>query len=153
MRRILFFAVLTIALASLALAQMKGKGGGVEQTLMQMEQELADAIIKGDAAPFERAMADTFNFTAPDGSTQNKTQFIADLKSGALKIESTKNDDVKVQVYGDAAVLTYRSTDKGKYKEFDISGQYRYTRVYVKQQGQWRLAAFHLGPIAQQATQ
>jgi ketosteroid isomerase-like protein len=150
MRRILFFAVLAMALSSLTLAQMKGKGGGVEQNLMQMEQELADAIIKGDAAPFERALADTFNFTAPDGGTQNKTQFLADLRSGALKMESTKNDDMKVQVYGDAAVVTYRSTDKGKYKDFDISGQYRWTDVFVKQKGHWQLVSTHGTRIMQQ---
>jgi hypothetical protein len=150
MKRILFLAVLALALSSLVLAQMKGKGGGVEQTLMQTEQELTDAIIKGDSAPFERALADTFNFTAPDGSTQNKTQFVADLKSGALKMESTKNDDMKVQVYGDAAIVTYRSTDKGKYKEFDISGQYRWTDVFVKHSGRWQIVSTQGTRIMQQ---
>jgi ketosteroid isomerase-like protein len=120
---------------------MKGKNGNVEQTLMQTEQELVDAIMKGDAAPFERAIADNFTFTAPDGSMQNKTQFIADLKSGTLKMESTKNDDMKVQVYGDTAIVTYRSTDKGKYKDFDISGQYRWTDVFVKRNGRWQIVS------------
>ncbi len=143
MKRLLIFAALALALCSLALGQMKGKGGGVEQMLMQIEQELADAIIKGDATIFERTMTDNFIFTAPDGSTQNKTQFLADLKSGALKIESTKNEEMKVQVYGDAAVVTYRSTDKGKYKETDISGQYRWTDFFVKRSGRWQLAATH----------
>jgi ketosteroid isomerase-like protein len=72
---------------------------------------------------------------------QNKTQFIADLKSGTLKMESTKNDDMKVQVYGDTAIVTYRSTDKGKYKDFDISGQYRWTDVFVKRNGRWQIVS------------
>ncbi|HEX8139286.1 MAG TPA: nuclear transport factor 2 family protein [Pyrinomonadaceae bacterium] len=150
MKRLIFFAVLALMLSSLALAQMKGKGGGVEQSLMQTEQELADAILKGDVSPFERTLADTFSFTAPDGGMQNKTQFLADLKSGALKMESTKNDEMKVQVYGDAAVVTYRSTDKGKYKEFDISGQYRWTDVFVKRGGRWQLVSTQGTRIMQQ---
>jgi ketosteroid isomerase-like protein len=151
MKRILSFALLAIALCSLVLGQTnKGKGGNVEQTLMQTEQELVDAILKGDAAPFERAMADSFVFTAPDGGMQTKTQFIADLKSGALKMESTKNEDMKVQVYGDAAIVTYRSTDKGKYKDFDISGQYRWTDVFVKRNGRWQIVSTQGTRIMQQ---
>jgi ketosteroid isomerase-like protein len=150
MKRILFFAVLALALSSLALAQMKGKDDKVEQAIMQTEQELADAIIKGDIAPFERTMADTFVFTAPDGSMQNRTQWLADLKSGALKLESSKNEDMKVQVYGDAAVVTYRSTDKGKYKDFDISGQYRWIDVFVKRNGRWQIVATQGTRLAQQ---
>jgi ketosteroid isomerase-like protein len=61
---------------------------------------------------------------------------------------------VKVRVYGDAAVVTGRATIKGQLKTGadsaqDISGQYRYTRVYVKQQGQWRLVSFQFAPVAQ----
>jgi hypothetical protein len=90
---------------------------------MQLEQELVDALTRGDASPFERYLADTFIFTSPDGTTQNKAQWLADLKSGALKMESSKNDDMKAQLYAGTAVVIYRSTDKGNYKGNDISGQ------------------------------
>src|SRR5215210_6995293 len=102
MKRILIIAALAIAVTSLALGRMTNRAGGqsgkIEQALMKTEQELVDALIRGDTAPFERAMADTFSFTAPDGSMQNRTQWLADMKSGALKMESSKNEDMKVQV-------------------------------------------------------
>lgn len=55
--------------------------------------------------------------------------------SGSLKYESVKFDEIKVHAYGDTAVVTGRSTIKGKDNGKDISGQTRYTRVYVKRQG------------------
>jgi ketosteroid isomerase-like protein len=53
-----------------------------------------------------------------------------------------------VRVYGDTAVVTYRSTDKGNYKGQDISGQVRWTDVFVKQGWRWQLVAGHGSPIA-----
>jgi ketosteroid isomerase-like protein len=145
MKRTLIVAVLTIAVTSLALGQMKSKSGrqsaSLQQTLMQVEQELVDALVRGDVAPWERYLADTYIFTAPDGTTQNKAQFIEELKSGALKMESSKNADMKVQVYGDTAVVTYRSTDKGTDKGTDISGHYRWTDVFVKRNGRWQIVS------------
>ena len=116
-------------------------GGNAEQALMQIEQEMLDALLKGDTSAGERHMADAFVFTAPDGTVQDKARFIADVKSGDLKIESSTNEDMKVHVHGDAAVVTYRSTDKGSYKGNDLSGQYRWTDVFVKRNGRWQLVA------------
>ena len=50
-------------------------------------------------------------------------------------------DGAKARVYGDAALVTGRYTVKGRYKEQDISGQHRYTNLYIKQQGTWRLVS------------
>jgi len=42
---------------------------------------------------------------------------LADLKEGALRIESFRLDDVKVRVYGDAAVVTGQTTEKSKFRD------------------------------------
>ncbi|MCA1607485.1 MAG: nuclear transport factor 2 family protein [Acidobacteria bacterium] len=43
--------------------------------------------------------------------------------------------------FGNGCVVIGRSTVKGQDKGQDISGQYRYTRVYVKRQRRWQLVA------------
>ena len=105
--------------------------------------ELLNAILKGDASASERHLADTYVFTGPDGTVENKAQAIADLKSGDLKLQSASLDDAKVQIYGDTAVVTYSSNDKGTYKVKDISGKTRWTDVFVKHNGRWQLVASH----------
>ena len=39
------------------------------------------------------------------------------------------------------AVVTYAMADKGSYKGKDISGEYRWTDVFVKRDGRWQLIA------------
>jgi ketosteroid isomerase-like protein len=119
-----------------------------KQKVMAVEQELADAIVKGNISAFENNLADTFFFSAPDGTTHSKEQFLSDLKSGAFKMESTINEGMNIQIYGDtAAVVTYISTDKGKYKDNDISGKYRWTNLFIKQNGGWKLVSTQGTPI------
>jgi ketosteroid isomerase-like protein len=145
MKRFMHVAMMAMLVSAPALAAETGK---VEETLMQTEQMLTDSLLKHDSAPFEKTLADSFVFVAPDGSLQQRAAFIADLDNGNLKITSTTNEDMAVRVYGDAAIVSYRSTDKGMYKDTDISGQYRWTDVFVKQKGEWRIVATQGTPIA-----
>lgn len=153
MRRILIVIALAVAAPALFLAQSEGKAaqdGDDERALTGIEQELTDAVLKNDPAPVERHYADTFTFTTPGGEVVNKAQVVANLKSGDLKFESSKVEDMKVRVYGDAAVVTSATTDKGRYKGADVSGRYRWTDVFVRRGGRWQLVAAHGTRVAQQ---
>ena len=149
MKRMLAVAALTMAASSLALGQMTGKkgnysnqkGDSVEQAVMQMEEELRVAISKGDAKAYGRIVGDDYVFTNQDAVIRNKAQMVSAYESGSIKYESVKLDDLKVHAYGDTAVVTGRSTVKGTDNGKDISGQFRYTRVYVKRQGRWQIVA------------
>jgi hypothetical protein len=84
----LFVGILSV-LCCLVFAQSKGRpSAGTEQAVMGIERELLNAILKGDASASERYLADTYVFTGPDGTVENKAQAIADLKSGDLKLQS-----------------------------------------------------------------
>src|SRR5262245_60080639 len=80
-------------------------------------------------------MADDFIATVPPGKVINKAEVIAQVTSPDLEMESLVNDDIHVRVYGDVAVVTARGVARGRYKGRDASGQFRYTRVWIKQKG------------------
>jgi ketosteroid isomerase-like protein len=142
-------AVIVFAItASLALG--KDSANKDQQAVEQIEQEMLAGLLKGDSSAFERYLADSFTLTDPDGMFLDKTRVVEDLKSGALKFESSKLDDMKVQLYGDTAVATYVSTDKGTYKGKDISGKFRWTDVFVKRNGKWLNVAGHGTHLAQE---
>ena len=148
--RLITVAAMTIAVVCVVSAADKmpdKQGGSVEQSIMRIEHELLTALLKGDASAEERYFADTYIFTDPDGFVQNKSQAIADLKSGDLKLQSATLDDSKVQVYGDTAIVTFSSKDKGTYKGKDISGNTRWTDVFVKKNGRWQVVATHGSPV------
>jgi ketosteroid isomerase-like protein len=142
-------AIATITACLFAFGQSKSRGGDVEQTVMRIEKEMLDAVLKGDASANERYLADAYVFTGPEGDVQDRAQNIKDLKSGDLKLQSASLDDAKVHVYGDTAIVTYSSIDKGTYKGKDISGKTRWTDVFVKRNGRWQLAATHGSHVGQ----
>ena len=148
MKRMLVVAALTMAASSLALGQIAGKkanyaiqkSDSVEQEV-QVEEDLRVAISKGDTKAYGRIVGDDYVFTNQDAVVRTKAQMVSAYDSGSLKYESVKFDEIKVHVYGDTAVVTGRQTVKAQDNGKDISGQFRYTRVYVKRQGRWQLVA------------
>ena len=99
---------------------------------------------------FDKYAADNTAFTDPGGMSVNKAQLMAMFKSGELKIESSKIDDMKVQMFGNTAIVAYRTTDKGKFKTQVIDGQFRWTDTFVKMGGKWMMVATQGTPITQQ---
>jgi len=56
--------------------------------------------------------------------------------------------DRKVRVYGSTAVVTSQVELAGMRDEKEMSGRYRYTRVYVRNpQGLWRIVSFEASRI------
>lgn len=139
MKNILIAIALLMLTATFGFGQKKS--GGDEQMLMKIEQEMADALVKGDAAVLDKYVAENGSFTDPGGAVSNKAQFLAMIKAGDLKMQSSKIEDMKVQMFDDTAVVTYRTVDKGTYKGTDISGNYRWTDVFVKTKGKWQAVA------------
>ena len=76
-----------------------------------------------------------------------KDEWVQRFSSGDLKYESLEWDEVKVRSYGDAAVVTGREKQKVRYQNQPMESELRTTLVFVKQQGQWRLANVQFSPV------
>jgi ketosteroid isomerase-like protein len=57
--------------------------------------------------------------------------------------------EMKVRVYGDAAVVTGRDIIKETHEGKEISRQERWTDTWVKRAGHWQCVAGHTSEIAQ----
>jgi len=115
-----------------------------DQELIKLENEWADALVKHDWAFLDHILADDYTWTDAEGNVWTKAQFLASLKSGEDVISSLVSDDMEVRVYGDTAVVTGRTTVKEQYKGKDISGQYQWTDMWVKDYaGRWQCVASH----------
>jgi ketosteroid isomerase-like protein len=131
-----------LVLVSLSVVAAGQGKGNVEEQLKKMEEARAQAAMKGDTTAMEQGMTDDYAMITPMGVVEDKSTVLNSFKSGDRKIESIQLEDTTVRVYGNSAVVTGASNIKGTYKGQDISGKYRYTRVYVKQSGKWKTAAF-----------
>ena len=147
MRRTLVIAVVILAAMSIALAQRQSakrdQRRNVEQAIRRLDKERIQAQVHADAEALDRIYADDFIGVGPSGTVRTKPQVIADFTSHDLKFQSITTEEVQVRVYGNTAVETGRSTMIGEDKGKDVPRDTRFTRVWVKQQGRWRLVANH----------
>jgi hypothetical protein len=154
MKHILLSVLLTIVASPNALGQSKSKAAppkrSVERQLIELERQLSDALVREDAAMLDRLWSNKLVFTFPDGKVSNKAQRLARQKPAAETSQSesvTNNDEVKVYLYGNTAVVTVLSTWRGKANNQEYSSQFQATHVWVKQQRRWQLVAAHVSPV------
>ena len=154
MRRLLVIAVLALTATSIALGQEQSANrdqrSSVEQAIRQLDNERIQAQIGADAVALDRIYADYFIGVGPSGTVRTKPQVISDFTSGALKFQSITTDEVQVRVYENTAVETGLSTMVGEDKGKAVPRDNRFTRVWVKQQGRWRLVANHYSLLVTQ---
>jgi ketosteroid isomerase-like protein len=151
MKRIAFvvgLVVLVFGVAVLAQTGEKPKGQTAEQELLKLEQEWTNADLKDDWATMDRILADDYVLTDRDSFVSTKAQVLAYMKFGEGKILTLAIDDMKVRVYGDAAVVTLRATIKEIYKGEEISDVVRITNTWIKKAGRWQCVATHGSRIA-----
>jgi ketosteroid isomerase-like protein len=146
MKRIVFVVGVVVLVFGVGiLAQTTS--GSAEQELMKLENEWAKSVVKLDLAFMDRILADDYTWTDPAGNVHTKAEEIASIKSGQGVVTSSVNDEIRVRVYGDAAVVTGRTTQKGMVEGKEVSGQFRWTDTWVKLAGRWQCVADHVSNI------
>jgi len=95
------------------------------------------ALLHGDVAALDKMTSEDYTFVTLRGEMRSKSEILKGFASGTFKYESREIFDLNVRVYGDTAVVTGRSTQKGMENQRDYSGSYWFTRVYIKQEGHW----------------
>jgi ketosteroid isomerase-like protein len=131
------FAITILLLA--ACGRTFGDPVSDERELTQLVKDLNAALVKTDIAFLERVLDKDYSHYRPHGTVENRAQYLEDRKNGRVNFESLIADDVKVRFYGDTALVTYRSTAKGKDSDGAIDEQRLWTRVFVRKNGHWQL--------------
>jgi ketosteroid isomerase-like protein len=131
------FTITVLVLA--AYGRAFGNPASDERELTQLVKDLNVALVKVDITFLERVLHKDYTHYRPRGTVENRAQYLKNRKSGRVEFESLVVDEFKVRRYGDTAVVTYRSTAKGKDQQGAIDEQRRWTRVFVWQEGRWQL--------------
>jgi ketosteroid isomerase-like protein len=89
-------------------------------------------------------MAEDWTITGSDGNISDKASFLALVRSGLLTHDVMTSEDLKVRVYGDAAVVTAKGVSGGKYQGRAFREVEQSSNVFVRQHGEWRCVLTHL---------
>ena len=96
----------------------------------------------------EKLLADDYLAITASGRLQTKEQALASLRLGRMHFKTLEISDRKVRFYGTTALVTSQAEVQGSTDEGDVSGSYRYTRVYVRDpQGAWKVVSFEVSRI------
>ena len=119
----------------------------VHKQIEGLEMEWRQAQVDNDIAVIDHLLAEDYVGISANGTIETKSQTIAQRKAGTIRIKALDLDDLKVRLYGDTAVVTSKADLQGVNGQSDISGKYRYTRVYNRRLGQWKIVSFEASRI------
>jgi len=113
-----------------------------QDELVRRTQELYDAIVPGNQAPWKKYFADDCIFSDEKGRTLDKAKLIADITpmpagySGAIKIA-----DVQSRIIGDTAVLSYDLSETETIFGQELHARYHTTDTWLQRNGRWQIIA------------
>ena len=106
--------------------------------VLNATREFTETFRSADVEKMDPVLAEGFFFVEPNGRVRDKGAVLRALKErGAIGAVST--EDVRVQVYGNAAVLTAIHA----VKEREETLQVRSIQMWVKRPERWQLSALH----------
>lgn len=117
--------------------------------IRRIEGRLREAAMTRSTAVLNDLLADDYVNTDAYGLVRYKAQVLADVQAGNSSFEVIDLDDITVNIYGDAAVLTAKRTVRGRsLTRRDPTGQFRQIRVYARRQGRWQAVMLQITRIA-----
>src|SRR5246127_2568342 len=150
------------AVANLSLLAAEPISPSAEADLRATIAELRTASVEGDTQKIVAAMTDDYLQTDISGVVQNKETWLKNyfipvaelIKAGKFRWETYDLKDVEIRIHGDTGIVIGALEAKGSGARFDVeqhtwvadpnasfSGRLRFTRVYIRRDGKWLLAA------------
>lgn len=144
---VLLAAALCLVIAQPAWAMPRHQSHAIHKKIESLELEWRNAEVNNNLSVMDHLLADDYLGISANGTVETKAQALAQRRAGTVRIQSLDISDIKVRVYGDTAVVTSTADLVGVNGQSNISGNYRYTRVYNKRFGQWKIVSFEASRI------
>lgn len=132
--------LLLLLVTSLAFAQQADPR---ESRILVLERLWNEAQVNRDSAALDQLVSSRFVNTEWDGELSDKQKFLEDIKDPRFKPTAANISEVKMNFFGDAAVVTGIYHTQGTYqgKPYDHVG--RFTDTWVLDMGKWQCVASH----------
>lgn len=138
---IIFVLALMCFTAIQSSAQKESRTKGTEQKLRRINKEVDDAFLQSDVRELNRLIAAECIFIGRDGSVGNKSEVLQIFGAGNIKFSEIKAEVEAVRIYENIVIVIGRARTRGRRFEQEIDHLVRYTRLYGKQKGSWRLVS------------
>ena len=113
------------------------------QSLIQLEGSWNEAFYRKDVSFLERVLAEEFIATYEDGSQGDRAKEIALTKEFNQQVDSARQDDFVVKLYGDTAVVWFTLHLLGPKQGQQTAVDLRYVDVFVWRANRWQCVSSH----------
>jgi ketosteroid isomerase-like protein len=131
--------LLFVGVYSVVSAQAESQKKEIETEVRKLDSLHAAAVLSGDLEEMDKYWTEDFMVTNPFNEIDRADR----IRNGAVTYASFKRDCEAVQIHDNTAVLMGKETvvPKGSSPDAGKTIYRRYTNIWMKLNGQWRLVA------------
>ncbi len=118
--------------------------------VMKAEKLRTDSMLTGDTEALDRLWHEDFLQISPQGLVRTKANRVQAFRSKSVVYSSIITGRSEVRIRGNMAIVIGSTDRKGREGQRDISGSFRFSRVWLKEDGRWQLMLHQLTPLAKE---
>jgi hypothetical protein len=109
--------------------------------IQKLEDDMRLAALKNNAGWWVENLADDYTDTDFLGQVRDKAATIDLQRSSALVYDAMNLSDRNVHIFNDTVIVTGKMATQGTYRGQDLSGEFQFTRVWMRMGEDWKLVA------------
>jgi len=152
MRHLLALVALAVGVGIVLLAA-RVHAADYRQEIQEMEQKWARAVEQNNPDEIGGFLHADFTFVNPRGQLLRRAEYLADFRHKRTVFTKVKLSEVRIQIYGDAAIVTSRPTITGfavtpsGNTTFDAQPA-RFTDTLIRRDGKWQSVARQMSLVS-----
>lgn len=120
----------------------------IGKEIEDLERQLRIAYLKADAGWLEEHLSEAYTEVDAQGNLVTRAQLIQAFKTSDVAYDAMNFSEGSAKIFNaDTVLLTQKEELAGGIHGYNFSGEYRCTRVWVKENGFWQLTSSQLTPI------
>lgn len=119
----------------------------VVHIIERLEQMCQQAELTANTAVLDTMLSDDYLGIYGDGTLATKAETLDSFKDGTTRFSQIHSWDRKIRVFGSTAVVVSKAQVVGTHDGESLNGTYRYTRVYHRHNGAWKIVSFEASAI------
>ncbi len=146
MRKSILLLLVVLAVPTWGFGQAAGyrSDTGVAKEVFATIAKWGEAVRARNTKTLDEIFEENVVITTYDGKTRGKLAELELLKPDPkIRTLSVKNEDIKVRIFGNAAVATGECRINYVSSEKLMNTAFRYTATFTKEEGRWQIVALH----------
>jgi hypothetical protein len=118
-------------------------------TVQKLQEDFDHAELHDDRERLRELLDDEFVSIGPRGFLLDKEQWID--RHDEFTYETLETSDMDVRVFDRTAIVRDVQRNRSRYQEQQLEFAFRVGQVWIRRNGDWKLAAIQFSPLAEEA--